>query len=228
MKALRGLLLAGAARRGVRRSRGLAIHRPRMTPAARPRPRPGPRPRPAAHPAELVLLTHDAFALTDTVIQGFERDHNTTLKVLKAGDAGAMVNQAILSKDHPLGDVLFGVDNTFLVARAGRRHLRRRTSRRRWPGARRLPARSAEPGHPGRLRRRLPELDKACVRGRQAARTDGPRRTSPTPAYASMLVVENPATSSPGLAFMLATIARFGERALRLAGLLEATCAPTT
>jgi len=61
-----------------------------------------------------VLLTHDAFALTDTVIQGFERDHNATLKVLKAGDAGSMVNQAILSKGHPLADVLYGIDNTFL------------------------------------------------------------------------------------------------------------------
>ena len=30
-------------------------------------------------------------------------------------------------------------------------------------------------------------------------------------AYAGQLVVENPATSSPGLAFMLATIARYGE-----------------
>src|SRR5690606_29750566 len=31
------------------------------------------------------------------------------------------------------------------------------------------------------------------------------------PQYRGMLVVENPATSSPGLAFLLATIGRYGE-----------------
>ena len=40
------------------------------------------------------------------------------------------------------------------------------------------------------------------------------------PALAGRLVVENPATSSPGLAFLLATIATFGEVRDRLAGLL--------
>ena len=40
------------------------------------------------------------------------------------------------------------------------------------------------------------------------------------PAYKGKLVVENPATSSPGLAFLLASVAKFGDR--RLARLLEA------
>ena len=34
--------------------------------------------------------------------------------MLRSGDAGAAVNQAILTKDNPQGDVFFGVDNTFL------------------------------------------------------------------------------------------------------------------
>ena len=62
----------------------------------------------------MTLVTHDSFAATDSVIADFETQTGVTLKVLKGGDAGTMVNQAILTKDDPLGDVLYGVDNTFL------------------------------------------------------------------------------------------------------------------
>ena len=36
------------------------------------------------------------------------------VKVLQSGDAGAALNQVILTKSNPIGDVFFGVDNTFL------------------------------------------------------------------------------------------------------------------
>ena len=61
------------------------------------------------------MLTHDAFAVSKGVLDGFTEQTGITVKVLQAGDAGAMVNQAILTKGKPLGDVLFGVDNTFLT-----------------------------------------------------------------------------------------------------------------
>ena len=64
--------------------------------------------------AETTLVTHDSFAATDSVIADFQSQAGTKLKVLKGGDAGTMVNQAILTKGNPLGDVLYGVDNTFL------------------------------------------------------------------------------------------------------------------
>ena len=62
----------------------------------------------------LTLMTHDSFYLPEAVIESFEAAHGVDLRLLPAGDAGAMVNQAILTADRPLADVLFGVDNTFL------------------------------------------------------------------------------------------------------------------
>ncbi|MCJ7672660.1 MAG: thiamine ABC transporter substrate-binding protein, partial [Acidimicrobiia bacterium] len=62
----------------------------------------------------LTLVTHDSFALSKSVLRAFERRTGIAVRVLPSGDAGAALNQAILTKDAPLGDVLFGVDNTFL------------------------------------------------------------------------------------------------------------------
>ena len=166
----------------------------------------GPPPTPAI--AEVVLLTHDSFALSDAVIAAFHDQTGYTLKILRAGDAGVMVNQAILSASHPLGDVLFGVDNTFL--------------------SRALNANIFEPyvanglgGVPAEFQldiaqHRVTPIDHGDV----CVEVDGsvvPAQPAPKladlvkPAYKGRLIVESPATSSPGLAFMLATIARFGE-----------------
>ena len=170
-------------------------------------------PNPAASAApggELILLTHDAFALSEDVLRSFETEHGVTVRVLKAGDAGAMVNQAILSKEHPLGDVLYGIDNTFL-SRALASDLFE-------------PYQAPALGSVGQALRLDPEFrvtpidyGDVCLNLDRAAFTRGapvaPQKLEDltNPAYRGMLVVENPATSSPGLAFMLATIARFGE-----------------
>jgi thiamine transport system substrate-binding protein len=165
----------------------------------------------SAPPADSVtLLTHDSFALSDPVLASFQATHGTELRVLRAGDAGSMVNQAILTRDNPLADVLFGVDNTFL--------------------SRALDAGIFEPyaaagleGVPEALRvdpeQRVTPIDygDVCLNLDLEAITQR-RLPMPTrledltsPALRGELVVENPATSSPGLAFLLATIARFGE-----------------
>jgi thiamine transport system substrate-binding protein len=67
-----------------------------------------------AAPATLVLASHDSFAISEEVIAAFEAEHNVTVQVLTLGDAGAALNKIILSKDAPLADLFFGVDNTFL------------------------------------------------------------------------------------------------------------------
>jgi thiamine transport system substrate-binding protein len=170
---------------------------------------PSPTPTTAPPPTQLTLLTHDSFAVTPEVLAVFESQDNATVKILRAGDAGSMVNQAILTADHPLADVLFGVDNTFL--------------------SRALDANIFEPYHavgveavPAALRldarERVTPIDygDVCVNYDKSAYagSNPPPQTLADltqPAYRSQLVVEDPATSSPGLAFMLATIARFGE-----------------
>ena len=67
-----------------------------------------------AEPQTLTVLTHDSFAVSKDVIAAFETANHAKVTFLQSGDAGAVLNQAILTKDAPLADVLFGVDNTFL------------------------------------------------------------------------------------------------------------------
>ncbi len=67
-----------------------------------------------AEPTGLVVATHSSFAVSEGVIAQFEADHNATVQFLDLGDAGETLNKVILSKDSPLADVFFGVDNTFL------------------------------------------------------------------------------------------------------------------
>jgi thiamine transport system substrate-binding protein len=175
------------------------------TPAVSPTPTPEPAPTPSA----LRLMTHDSFAISDEVLAEFEQQHGVPVEVLRAGDAGAMVNQAILTRDAPLAHVLFGVDNTFL-SRALEQDLfepYRSPLLDEVPEALRL-----DPEN------RVTPIDygDVCLNIDRDAFGDGlPAPVSledlTEPAYRGMLVVQNPATSSPGLAFLLATVARFGE-----------------
>lgn len=181
-----------------------------------------PQPPTAAAPTELVLMTHDSFALPDAVIAEFEDRHGATLRILRSGDAGSMVNQAILSREHPLADVLFGVDSTFLT-RALEADIF-------------LPYGSPELAAVPEAfqvddRQRVTPIDhgEVCLNiDREAfANGDPPPPTTledlTLPEYRGMLVVQDPASSSVGLAFLLATIARFGEDGWRdyWAGLRE-------
>ena len=62
----------------------------------------------------LTILTHESFALSDSVLQQFEAANNVKVQFIKQGDAGQALTRAILTKDNPEADVLFGVDNTFM------------------------------------------------------------------------------------------------------------------
>ena len=62
----------------------------------------------------ITLVTHDSFAVSKRVLADFTKQTGITVKLLAAGDAGAALNQVILTKGAPIGDLLFGVDNTFL------------------------------------------------------------------------------------------------------------------
>src|SRR5258708_1943664 len=63
----------------------------------------------------ITLVTHDAFLASKSVLRDFTRQTGITVRILRAGDAGAALSQVILTKDHPLGDVFYGIDNTFLT-----------------------------------------------------------------------------------------------------------------
>ncbi len=158
----------------------------------------------------VVVLTHDSFAISESVLAQFEADTGITVEILRSGDAGQMVNQAVLSKSNPLGDVLYGIDNTFL--------------------SRALDAEIFAPYQSPDLENvadefladdsyRVTPIDfgDVCL-NYDIAYFDEHELALPEslgalqmPEYAGLLVAQNPATSSPGLAFLLATIAEFGD-----------------
>ena len=165
---------------------------------------------PLAQDAEtVVLVTHDSFSASEAVLDAFERFTGLTLEILRAGDAGKMVNQAILSKNNPLGDVLYGVDNTFLSrALAAEIFLPYESDGLQYVDAAFLPddTHRVTPVNYGDV---CLNYDIAHF---EEAELELPESLQDLTSnmYESLLVVQNPATSSPGLAFLLATIAVFG------------------
>lgn len=158
----------------------------------------------------LTLMTHDSFNINKKVVESFEKKHGVTLKFLKAGDAGAALVQAILSKGSPMADVFYGVDNTFL-SRALQSDIFLSYNS---PLLKDIP-KEFQLDSQNRL---LPidygdvclNYDKAWFKNNKLMPpTDLADLTKP--AYKGLTAVQNPATSSPGLAFLLATIGRFGE-----------------
>ncbi len=161
-------------------------------------------------PRTIRLMTYDSFAVSEDVIVEFETLYNAKVKVLPAGDTGAALNQAILSKNNPLADVFFGIDNTFL-GRALEAGIFEPYSS---PALADIPDELELDGE----HRLLPvDYGDVCI-NYDRAWFDQAGLAPPAslqdllrPEYKGLLVVENPATSSPGLAFMLATIGHFGE-----------------
>ncbi len=159
-------------------------------------------------PPTLTLVTHDSFAISDDVLASFEAQHGASIEILRAGDAGAMINQAILTKANPLGDVIFGIDNTFLSRALDEGILQSYES----PLLAGVPEElQLDPQH-----RATPiDFGDVCLNYDRSAYApeDLPAslRELTDDRFRGQLVVENPATSSPGLAFLLATIAEFGE-----------------
>jgi thiamine transport system substrate-binding protein len=163
-------------------------------------------------PREVVLVTHDSFALSKPVQRAFERESGFTLRILKTGDAGAALNRALLTAGNPEGDVFFGADNNLLSRALGEEELFE-------------PYESPQLEHVDERfllddEHRLTPVDhgEVCL---NTDRAHFEREGVPPPQrladlteerYRDLLVVENPATSTPGLAFLLATVAEFGDR----------------
>ena len=164
----------------------------------------------AEGPRTLTVMTHDSFAVSEEVAAAFEAEQNVELVFLKLGDAGEATNKAVLAAGQPLADVFYGVDNTFLSRALEGDIFEPYQS----PLLDLIPDEfELDPEH-----RALPvdygdvclNYDKAYFEERGIA-PPADLEDLFRPEYKSLLVVENPATSSPGLAFLLATIGHFGE-----------------
>jgi thiamine transport system substrate-binding protein len=163
----------------------------------------------------VTLLAYESFPVEGSPVNDalaeFTASTGIDVEILIAGDTGTMVSKAQLTAGNPEGDVMFGVDNTFL--------------------SRALEAGVFEPYESAGLDGIDPALV-AIAPGHEVTPVDfgdvcvnydvgwfEERDLAPPvsfddlldPAYAGLLVVQNPATSSPGLAFLLATIGAMGE-----------------
>jgi thiamine transport system substrate-binding protein len=161
-------------------------------------------------PVTLNVMTHDSFSASASVINAFEKTNNVKLVFLKSGDAGAALNKAILTKDAPLADVFYGVDNTFLSRALDSGIYVPYIS----PTLAQIPVQfKLDPQN-----RALPvDYSDVCITYDKAYFSSHNLPVPVTledlakPEYKDLLVMENPATSSPGLAFLMATIQHFGR-----------------
>ncbi len=155
-------------------------------------------------------MTHDSFDISAETMQQFTQETGIEVEIFKAGDGGAMLNQAILAKNNPLADVLFGVDNTFLSRALDNDIFLQYAS----PQLANIPENlRLDPEN-----RAMPvDFGDVCLNYDKAwfaeQGLEAPQNLDDLVggAYAGLTVVENPATSTPGLAFLLATISTYGE-----------------
>lgn len=167
--------------------------------------------RPAAQvPEVLTVMTHDSFAVSETVVEKFESENNVTVQFLEVGDTGTAVNKAVLSKGNPLADVFYGVDNTFLSRALDEGIFEVYQS----PYLNEIdPVFILDPTYHA-----LPvDFGDVCLNYQKVYFEQNDLAIPDSledlidPSYQGLLTVQNPATSSPGLAFLMTTIGYFGE-----------------
>jgi thiamine transport system substrate-binding protein len=166
-------------------------------------------------PDAITLVVYDSFPQRDTALNdalsSFTADTGIAVELLAAGDAGTMVSKAVLTAGNPEGDVMFGVDNTFLSRVVDEEVFEPYE-------ANGLAAISDE------LRALVPDgeatpvdFGDVCVNYDKAwfdehgLEPPADLQALTDPQYRDLLVVENPGTESTGLAFLAATVAELGE-----------------
>lgn len=158
----------------------------------------------------LTVLTHDSFYLPEETLAAFAEATGYEVVPVAPGDGGSLVNQLILTKDAPLGDVVFGIDNTFAGRAIDAGVLAPYTS----PA---LPEGAAALAEDGAGFLTPIDYGDVCLNADlgwfEAKGLAVPQTLDDLvkPEYADLLVVSNPASSTPGLAFLIATVAAKGD-----------------
>jgi thiamine transport system substrate-binding protein len=159
----------------------------------------------------VVIATHDSWAMSKKVMAEFTRQTGITVKTQQHGDAGELTNKLVLTKDHPLADGVFGIDNTFASRAVDEGVLAKSSAQ--------LPASAKQFALDGDAADYLTPIDygDVCVNiddGWFAQHHVAPPKTFDDlvkPAYKGLLVAPGATTSSPGLAFLVATIGTYGD-----------------
>ncbi|MFC4425965.1 thiamine ABC transporter substrate-binding protein [Deinococcus navajonensis] len=158
----------------------------------------------------LTVITHDSFSVDKKLIAQFEAANKTRVRFVKGGDAGELLSRLILTRRAPLADVVYGLDNSLLARARSAGILDAYKS----PALARIPARYHL--DPAGLLNTVDYGYVALNYDRAYFQKTGlalPRTLDDLkkPEYARLTVVSSPATSSPGLAFLLATVDHYGE-----------------
>ena len=161
-------------------------------------------------PGSLIVLTNDSFDIGEEVIAQFEEKYNATVTIQKSGDSGEVLNRAILEKGNPSGDLLYGVDNTFL-SKALREDIfiKYKSSR-----IEDVPSKFVldDTFHVSPVDYGYVNINYDIAYLEEHGLTPPETLEELTGEdWKGRLVVQNPATSSPGLAFLIATVSYFGE-----------------
>ncbi|MGA9749402.1 MAG: thiamine ABC transporter substrate-binding protein [Nocardioides sp.] len=162
-------------------------------------------------PREVVVASHDSWNMSKKVLKAFTDQTGFEATVQPAGDAGALTNKLVLTKGSPIADVVYGVDNTF-ASRAVEEGVLTEYAPEANPGE------VFEPQDEEAAAQLTPvDYSDVCVNVDDTwfADNDLPAPTSfddlTDPRYQGLFVTPAPSTSSPGLAFLLATVAEYGE-----------------
>ena len=161
----------------------------------------------SASAKDLRVIVHSSFDLPKPLLAKFESEAGVKLKIVKGGDSGEMLNKLILTRKAPIADVVYGIDNAQAVKAKAADVLDA------YDGASAKGESKAEfAGMAVAVDYGFVTLnyDKATVAKRGTPLPKSLEELT-QPAYKKWLVVENPATSGPGYAFLLATIANMGE-----------------
>ncbi len=164
--------------------------------------------------ADLTIYTYDSFVAewgpAPKVIPKFEKKYNVKVQMISVGDAGHVLNRAILEKKNPRADIILGIDNNML--------------------SKALDSGILEPYVSKNLSLLPDELifDKThhitpFDHGYFAIVYDTKKISKPPvsfedllhPRFRNKLILEDPRTSSPGLGFLLWTIAVYKEDYLK-------------
>jgi thiamine transport system substrate-binding protein len=163
--------------------------------------------------AQLVVYAYDSFVAewgpAPLIVPKFEEEHGVRVEVISVGDAGQVLNRAILEKDDPKADIIVGIDNNMLSRALEESVLQRYRS----PNLDAVPqwlifddSHSVTPFDYGYF---------AFVFDSEALANPPSSLEELTDSrFRKRIIVQDPRTSSPGLGFLLWTVAVYGEQYL--------------
>ena len=157
----------------------------------------------------VTVVTHDSFHVSEDLQKAFTSETGYTLKIATSGDAGALVNKLVLTKDAPLGDAVFGIDNTYATRALDQGIIDTSATVTLPKGAESYVVADTPALAPIDVGDVCLNIDTGYFSGK-GLEPPATFEDLTRPEYKGLLVAINPTNSSPGMAWLLATIGHFG------------------